>query len=394
MGEMTPRERVRAALNREEPDRVPLDLGGITTTLLRETYVNLMKYLGLEYEPVTMLSELFQTVQPHEHVLEKFSIDTRYVIPGSAAPWNRASSGGTSAPADGDIRIDEWGVTRRFIMHYFEIVENPLGQAESVGDLDSHAWPDGAKLLDLRGLKERAQYLREKTDYAVIGFTGGSSILETAWYLRGYEQLMLDMVMNKPFAHALFRKILDIRKRAAGLYLDEVGDYLDVLQMGDDLATQGGPVFSPALYREMVKPYQAELFSFIKEKCGVKIFYHTCGGVVELLDDLIEIGVDVLNPVQASAKGMGAAELKRLFGQRIAFWGGIDSQHVLPFGTPEDVCQEVQKRTRELAPGGGYVLAGVHNLQPDVPPQNIEAMYNAGLRFGRYPIGDPTTRSL
>ncbi len=143
---------------------------------------------------------------------------------------------------------------------------------------------------------------------------------------------------------------------------------------------------SPELYREMVKPYQAELFAFVKERTPAKLYYHSCGSVVQLIDDLIEIGVDALNPIQVTARGMDTAELKRRFGDRIAFWGAIDSQKVLPFGTPDDVRQEVQKRISDLAPGGGYILAGVHNLQPDISPENIIAMYEGGAEFGRYPI--------
>jgi uroporphyrinogen decarboxylase len=219
----------------------------------------------------------------------------------------------------------------------------------------------------------------------LVGYPAGS-LFEQAWYLRGYPELLMDFLLNKDFAHALFRRILEVRKQNAEIYLREVGDYLDVIQLGDDLATQNGPAMSPALYREMVKPYQAELFRFVKERTPAKLYYHSCGAVTSIVEDLIEIGVDVLNPVQASAQGMDTAELKARFGARIAFWGAIDTQRVLPFGTTEQVMAEVQQRISDLAPGGGYVLAGVHNLQPDIPPENIVAMYEEGARYGRYPL--------
>jgi len=402
MAEMTSRERVRATLSLEEPDRVPLDLGGINTTLMTGTYNNLKSYLGMGETPTRILSRIWQIVEPDEGMLQRFSIDTRYLFPRGrksepqASTRSEPSSGGQGTPASageapraGDTFIDEWGITRKFVMHYYEIAEHPLAEAETVEDIESYPWPDPAEQLDLTGLAERGRYLRDETDFAVVGYTGGASIFEMGWYLRGYEKLLVDMMIDKEMAHALFGKILEVRKKAAQMVLAETGEYLDVLQFGDDIATQEGPAFSPVLYREMVKPYQAELFGSVKEKYPVKIYYHSCGGVRDLVDDLIEIGVDALNPVQVQAKGMDTAELKRRFGGRVAFWGAIDSQHALPFGTPEDVRREVRKRIGDLAPGGGYVLAGIHNLQPDISPQNIEAMYDEGLKSGTYPIKIP-----
>ncbi len=394
MAEMTSRERVRATLSLEEPDRVPLDLGGINTTLMTGTYNNLKSYLGMGEMPTRVLSRIWQIVEPDERVLKRFSIDTRYLFPRGRKSEPPAGGQDTPAPADvapraGDTFVDEWGITRKFVMHYYEIVKHPLAEAETVEDIESYPWPDPAEQLDLTGLAERGRYLRDETDFAVVGYTGGASIFEMGWYLRGYQRLLVDMMIDKDLAHALFGKILEVRKKAAQMVLAATGEYLDVVQFGDDIATQEGPAFSPALYREMVKPYQAELFGSVKEKHPVKIYYHSCGGVRDLVDDLIEIGVDALNPVQVQAKGMDTAELKRRFGGRVAFWGAIDSQHALPFGTPEDVRREVRKRIGDLAPGGGYVLAGIHNLQPDISPQNIEAMYDEGIKSGTYPIAVP-----
>ncbi len=388
MSAMTSRERFLAALSHEEPDQVPLDLGGINTTLMVGTYQRLKGFLGMDELPTRLLSKTWQIVEPDERILERLSIDTRYIFPRlrlPQEPCHKESSSQTHQGAVEDRFMDEWGITRRFIMHYYEIAGHPLKEAGSLEDIESYPWPDPREYLLVEGLRDRASHLCQNTDYALVGYPAGS-LFEQAWYLRGYTELLMDFLLNKDFAHALFTRILEVRKQNAEIYLREVGDYLDVIQLGDDLATQNGPAMSPALYREMVKPYQAELFRFVKERTPAKLYYHSCGAVASLVEALIEIGVDVLNPVQASAQGMDTAELKARFGARIAFWGAIDTQRVLPFGTTEQVRAEVQQRISDLAPGGGYVLAGVHNLQPDIPPENIVAMYEEGARYGGYPL--------
>ncbi len=388
MSAMTPRERFVAALSHEEPDRVPLDLGGINTTLMVGTYERLKRFLGMEELPTRLLSKTWQIIEPDERTLERLSIDTRYIFPNLRYPQQPSheeiSTQAQEAVAE-DRFVDEWGITRRFIMHYYEIAGHPLRQARSLEEIDSYPWPDPGEYFLVEGLRDRARHLRHNTDYAVVGYIRGS-LFEQAWYLRGYGELLMDFLLNKDVAHALFRRILEVRKQNAEIFLREVGDHLDAIQLGDDLATQNGPAMSPGLYREMVKPYQAELFGFVKERTPARLYYHSCGAVAPLVDDLIEIGVDALNPIQVSAQGMDTAALKARFGARIAFWGAIDTQHILPFGTTEQVRAEVRRRINDLAAGGGYVLAGVHNLQPDIPPENIVAMYEEGTLYGRYPL--------
>jgi uroporphyrinogen decarboxylase len=184
----------------------------------------------------------------------------------------------------------------------------------------------------------------------------------------------------------LLSKVLEIRKKNAEIFLTEVGEYLDVFQLADDLSMQSGPLMSPKMYREMIKPYQIELFQHVKKFTKAKIYFHSCGAVTHLIDDLIEVGVDILNPIQVSAKGMETDQLKRRFGKNLCFWGAVDTSEVLPNGDVKDVRNEVHKRIQDLGPGGGYVLSSVHNMQPDIPPENIEAMYTAAREFGKYPI--------
>jgi len=383
---MTPRERVRVVLNHQEPDRVPLDLGGINTSLMLETHDNLKRKLDLGKTPTQLLSKTWQIAKTDEAILERLAVDIRYIFPEVRSAGDPPAADTASDPTPEDTFIDEWGIVRRFVKHYYEMERHPLKEASRLEDIESYSWPEPGDYFVFEGLRERARDLRETTDYAVGGYMGGGSLFEQAWYLRGYPELLIDFMVHKDFAHALLSKVLAVRKRNAELYLREAGEHLDIFQIGDDIATQEGPAMSPELYREMLKPYHAELFQYIKERTPAKLYYHSCGGITPLIDDLIEIGVDALNPIQVTAKGMNTAELKKRFGKRLIFWGGIDSQQALPFGSPEDVRAEVRRRISDLGPGGGYILSGVHNLQPDISPENILAMYDEGMRFGKYPL--------
>lgn len=388
MDGMKPRERVIAALEHQDPDRVPLDLGGINSSLMVQTYKNFIEYLDMPYEAVKLRSKVWQTVQIPEPILEHFSIDTRYIFPDvvfeSAGDSSKEEKEENNTTNKDDVFVDEWGVKREFILHYYEIVEHPLKDANTVEDIEKYPWPDPKKFLVLDGLRKKAKHLHENTDYAIGGSIGGGIIYELSWYLRGFTELLLDLQINKDFIHALYSKIVEIRKETMDLFLGEVGEYLDFFQIGDDLALQNTVLMQPELYREMIKPYQANVIEFIKERTKAKIYYHSCGAVSPMLNDLIEIGVDAINPVQVSAKNMDPKDLKQAYGDNITFWGGIDSQNILPKGTTDEVRAAVRDTIDELAPGGGYILAGVHNLQPDVPPENIVAMYEEAAQYGAH----------
>ena len=196
----------------------------------------------------------------------------------------------------------------------------------------------------------------------------------------------MDMIANPKLTTAIMDKMLEFYISFWGEMLPIVGPYVQVIKLGDDLGMQSGPLISPDLFRSMIKPRERELIAFIKKRTDAKIFFHSCGSIYEFIPDLIEIGVDVLNPIQVSAKDMDTKRLKQEFGDRLAFWGAVDTQQVLPFGSPEDVVAEVKKRIGDLAPGGGYILSSVHNIQAKVPPENIETMFDAALRYGEYPI--------
>ena len=373
---MTHRERVVKALRHQPTDRVPFDLGSTrVSSITVGAYEPLKQHFGITQENV-LTDQMQQTVRVDEAILEALDIDTRIVLPG---PPDQSSA---AMLPDGRWR-DEWGVLRRPQPqgYYWELDECPLAGEPSRAVLEDYPWPDPDDPGRYRGLAEEARHLRENTDYAVVGHAPGGWV-HIAQYLRGFEGWYLDLASRPDFAVALMTRVRDLTQRMAEHFLQAVGPYLDVVAVGDDIATQLGPMVSPSMYRDLIKPLQQEQFDFLHAHTDAPVFYHTCGSIYALLPDLIEIGVDILNPVQVTAAEMGdTARLKREFGAHLCFWGGIDTQHVLPHGTPEDVRAEVQRRLADLAPGGGYVLNAVHNIQPDVSVENILAMYEAGREW-------------
>jgi uroporphyrinogen decarboxylase len=339
-------------------------------------------------EPI-VISRAGQIAVPHEEVMRRLDVDIRglYYRP---LPVDTGKDLG-----DGRI-INEWGVTLNKPQGglYYDIVESPLKEA-TIADLEGYDWPDPLDPGRFEGLEEEAEYLYRETDYGLVGPGYETGLFEDAWALRGFESFLVDLILNPDFVHALLRRVLDVRKAMMGRFLELVGQYLDVVYIADDVAMHTGPLMSPDTYRRLVKPYQKEFFQFTKERTEAKLFYHCCGNVVPLLEDFIEMGVDIMNPVQVSAREMDTKALKARFGDRVSFWGAIDTQHVLPGGSMEEVREEVRRRVIDLAPGGGYVLAAVHNVQPDVPPENLCIMFEQAIEVGRYPLSiHGTWRSL
>lgn len=378
MQEMLPRERVLASLKHQEPDRIPLDLGGYATTIEAAPFLELKKYLGKKWE--TRCFTAFSVEIPEE-LLIQLGIDTRYIR------MKRLKSSRVPRQADHFV-VDEWGTIWRKPESglYWDPVDFPLKNA-TINDLETYEWPDPDDPRRIEGLREKVMDLRERTDYAIIADPPHLGIFEAAWVLlRGPEQFFVDMVLNKPFVKALMEKLADIYIRLYKNYLDAVGGYIDIIGVSDDLGTENGPLISLSSYREQIRPYQKKLWKFIKEHTSAYLFLHSCGSVYNFMPDLIELGVDILNPVQVAAKDMNSKRLKKEFGDKLTFWGGIDSQQILPFGSVVDVEEEVKKRIADFAPGGGYVLAAVHNIQKGVRPENILKMYQTACKYGKYPI--------
>ncbi|MHB1417629.1 MAG: uroporphyrinogen decarboxylase family protein [Chloroflexota bacterium] len=384
---MRSRDRVLAALNHEEPDRVPIDLGSTgVTSITKRAYVGLRRELGLPAEDVEVIDLVQQLPSVGEDVLAALGVDTR------ALRVNPPGGRGPEILDEGDYLAfyDEFGAKLRMPKqdgYYFDWTDSPLAEPRPEA-LAALPWPDPDDPSRYAGLRERARALYEETDYALVGVMplGGDLMLRLR-QVRGFAEGLMDLLVNEDFAEVFLDKVTDLALRSWSHFLAEVGEYIQVAVMAEDLGTQTGPLVSPSLYRRLIKPRQAHIVQLIKQKSRAKVFLHSCGAVYDFLPDLVEVGFDILNPVQLAAAGMGdTARLKREFGRHLVFWGGAcDIQRVLPFGSAEQVREETCRRVRDLAPGGGFVLAASHNIQADVPSANVVAMFAAGRDCGRYP---------
>ncbi|MFW6171193.1 MAG: uroporphyrinogen decarboxylase family protein [Planctomycetota bacterium] len=373
------RDRVRQALNHQEPDRVPFDLSSTqVTTISNAAYVRLRRHLELPPAEPNTMDVVQQVCVPHDDVMQRFQVDTRGVFPLVSVNWN------VDIQEEGDERtfVDEWHCKYRMPKNngcYFSLCASPLDGAkltrESVDRLD---WPDPADPQRWADLREQAERFRDAGYAAVLrGLCAG--ILEMACRLRPMDTLLMDLAMGDSAAIHLLAKLTELKGRFWEAALDDLGDVVDVVVEADDYGTQQSMLVSPEMYRRLLKPLQAELFRVIRQRLPDGfIFFHSCGNVRTLIPDFIEIGVDILNPVHVKATGMEPKALKRDFGRDISFWGGgVDTQGVLPHGTTHDVREDVRRNVSALAPGGGYIFNTVHNIQADVPPENIVAMLEA-----------------
>ncbi len=382
---MTSRERVWKALNHNIPDRVPIDLGGFQTGIHKKAYAELLAHLDISDE-ITILDPVQQLAKPCEEVLQRFNVDIRYICAHSPDSFK---SGIEQNIRDGklwhDLK-DEFGVIWSMPddqQLYMDISHHPLADA-GVKDIEDYPFPDGSDSTRFTGVRQQALEMREETPYAISTGIGGV-VYEICWYMRGLERWFMDMLENIDFCEALLDQTLKFWIDYYTGFMAEVGDIIDIVMVGDDLAGQYGPLFSPDFYRKVVKPRHKKLIQHIKSLTSAKIWYHTCGGCVEYIPDLIDNGIDILNPVQISAAKMDPQSLKNTFGKDIVFWGGgIDSQHILPFARPDEIREHVRKNIEIFKSGGGYVFNSVHNIQAGVPPENIVAMYDAAYEFGFY----------
>jgi uroporphyrinogen decarboxylase len=369
---MKPRERVLAALNYQPVDRVPIDLGATpNTTLCAGAYERLTALLGVTVPPAREMSRSLNTVYVDEAVLRRLPVDTRPVFPRPAAT-------GSARWLDERTYVDGWGVTlqRPADRQQYDVLTHPLAQA-TLSDLEHYPWPDGSHSNGYAGLGDEARHLRQTTDYALCGCTLSTSVFDRCWMLRGLEQFLVDMLTDGAFVVALLDRVSAVQFRRSVAYLAEVGPYLDAITICDDMGSQNGPLIRPALYRELIKPYHRRYVQLLKAHSSAKVIMHSCGSIVDLIEDYIEVGVDAVNPVQVTAAGMALPDLVARFGGRITFWGGIDTQRLLPYGMPDDVRRAVRETLAVVGREGGYVLAAVHNIQDDVPPDNVWAMLDA-----------------
>jgi uroporphyrinogen decarboxylase len=382
------RDRLVRALNHQPPDRVPLDLGSHPNASIHvNAYQELKSHLGIKSE-TKMLHRWMQVALVDEEVLRLFDIDTR-----------RLALGKRDVPLERDLDdityIDQWGVVRSKPPSalYFEVIKSPLAGEISISDVVQYAWPDPHDRGITRGLRKRAQALRQRTDFAVV-VTVPSAFVHYTQFIRGFEDWYIDCVNDVRLIETLFDAVLEINIASVQEILREVGDLVDVVVTADDLGDQRGTIVSPDTFKKLIKPRLKRYFDEIHRLTDAKLLFHTCGSIFNILLDFIEIGVDVLNPVQVSAANMDTIRLKKVAGEKLAFWGAIDTLQVLPYGLTSDVRDEVKRRISDLGGGGGYVLSAVHNIQPGVPPENICQIFQAAQEFGEYSSQNPKVKAL
>jgi uroporphyrinogen decarboxylase len=374
---MNSRERVEMALNHQEPDRLPVDLGAtVMTSLNVQAYRNLRQYLGFKPVEVRIADVVQQLVYVDDDVRDYVQVDVRGVNPNASQASARILIS-DDMPAYRHF-YDEWGIGWKMPKDdglYYDVFHHPLRGLEPA-DLDRYPWPDPADPARFIGMREQVRHAVEDEGQAVI--VGGlcAGFIEMAGWMRGYEDYLIDIASNQAFLEKFFDKILEQKMAYWEKMLAEVGDLVTAVLESDDMGSQQDMLFSPRAYRKLVKPYHTKLYHFIKSHSRAKVFFHSCGSIRKVIPDLIEAGVDILNPVQVSAVGMDSAELKREFSKDLSFWGGgVDTQHVLGDGSTQEVKDEVQRRIDDLAPGGGFIFATVHAIQRNVPPQNMVAVW-------------------
>jgi uroporphyrinogen decarboxylase len=397
---MTSRERVLAALNHKQPDRVPVDLGGsICTSINVMAYQELKRRLGFSDSRSRVgniqlfVSEVEEEVRRMLHA-DVVALDRLEAAPGvvnSGSYKERTLPNGDRAffPKDFEpvVRDDgTWELYHEGIMkgrlspHSGSFVPThfPL-QGATMDELEAY---DFSPINDaeLEQLGRKAKAIHEHTDYAVFGWLDGS-VFEATHYLLGFDEAMYRLAADIPFMTRLFERLTEQAVRNVELHLEAVGEYIQVIGFYDDFGIQTGPMISPLQFRKLIKPHLKSIYDRVHALSDARVFLHTCGSVYEFMEDFIEIGVDILNPVQTSAVHMEPEILKEEFGDRIVFWGGgCDVQRVLPLGSPEDVRRDVRRRIEVLGRDGGFVFAPIHNIVAGVPPENIAAMYDEASR--------------
>lgn len=378
----TSRERVLAVLNHDIPDRVPIILGASNATgISMPTYLKLSKFLGVQVEEKYLYDwpEL-GTAAMDESILERLRSDVRGVFDREPAHIREMNE----KRAPGSTYFNSWGVgsVEGDPGTWFPAV-HPLAESHSIADIESYPWPDMDDPTRVAHVKEEAQKLAAENKYAILATPWLLFPLERAYAMQRMDRFMLNIGRHPGFAQALVARIAECCKTLMGHFLRECGDNIDMIKIGDDLGMQNSLLLSPKMYREILKPIHADYISFIKARTKAKVFFHTDGDVFPLIPDFIEMGVDILNPIQTSAGKMSNLdELKKQFGKNIIFCGAIDTHRVLPFGSPEDVRAEVKRVINVLGKNGGYMLASVHTIMSDVPPENVLAMVDAVDEFG------------
>ncbi|MFX0100456.1 MAG: uroporphyrinogen decarboxylase family protein [Candidatus Hodarchaeota archaeon] len=385
---MNSRKRVLATLNREVPDRVPIDMGGNQSSIHIVAYKRLLDHLGIHDDNIRYNDIIQHIAFPCEELLERFEIDTRFIRP----PGSLLAEDHELETEKGWIGLYDalgvfWGYNSETPVEdirYLDPVIHPLKECKNINDIREYDWPDGKDKKPLAGLKEFAKTMREKTDFALVTPVIGC-VFEYCTFMFGFTKALRFLRTKPEIIVATMEELLKYWMDYSMTFLDEVGDNVDVVCINGDLAEQAGPIMNPNSYEKVIKPIEMKLSKRIHEKLDVKINYHCCGSTPLLLDHFADIGYDAYNPVQISAYDMNPCSLKKRFGSRISFWGGAcNTQATLPFGTPKQIREEVKYNMNCLKKGGGYVASNIHNITAEVPPENIVAMFDAIREFRDY----------
>lgn len=387
---MNSRQRAKMALNHQEPDKIPFDLGGtVLTSINIHSYRKLRKILGLPEKEIQVMDMFQQIAVVDEDVRQALGVDVRNVAPRSSATHNIVIN--TTDLPGYDFFHDEWDIGWRMPQdngHYYDMFHHPLASATTIEDIKNFNWPNPTDPARFEGLRERAKFVaKERGELVILGGLSAGFIELTAW-MRGFAKFYPDLVTNLEWLTYLMDTIIDLKLAYWEIALPLVGEYADVVQEADDLAGQFGLLISPDIYRKIIKPRHQKIMDFIKARTDAKIFFHSCGAIREIIPDMIEVGIDIINPVQVSATGMESSALKRDFGNEMTFWGGlVDTQGVFTDGTPDQVRDEVKRRIDDFGKDGGFIAAAVHNIQANVPAENIVAMWETLQELGNYGPG-------
>lgn len=384
MSEMTSRQRVLKTLSHKEPDRIPFDLGStLVTGITKNAYINLARCLGEEANQVQLYDTIQQLPVVQENILKRLEVDIRGLIPNFARkkPPLENKEGSFSF-------TDEWGVKWKMPKGalYFSMADCPFSGNVSEKDIDDFPWPDPSNPALFDTLEEKAKDYHQ-AGYAVILENLCAGIFEMSCRVRGTEQFYMDLVMNQGIACRLLDKFTELKIQFYKAASAKLGNYVQFIREVDDLAGQDALLMSPQMYRDLIKPRHKQLFEAQRQYFPPPfyVWFHSDGAIYDIIPDFIEIGVDVLNPIQLTAKGMDPEKLKAEYGKDISFWGGgVNTQHILVKANPNQVSQNVKERIEQLAPGGGFVFGTVHNIQDDVPVENITAMIETFKKLRNY----------
>lgn len=375
---MSRREDFQKTLRHETPERLILDLGGNPLSSMDgRSQFKLLDFLGYSYTMPDSRDLDYGTIRRmDDRILTYLDTDTRSVgtiLKPRKSQYKKLSS---------EDYIDEWGIQRHFSGVYWDIVKPPLRDA-TVEDLDKYPWPDPDSLdpKELDAIRDRAKDLYENTDYVICGEHPVYGIFELGCWMCGFEDFLYRTLAEPEFVHRFFEIILDYQKKVIDAYYGAIGPYIHYTSSGDDFATQAAPFISPKSFRELIKPYLQERIRYTKQYTSAAFLHHSCGNVFTLIPDLVDAGVEILNPIQPVSAVMAPENLKAVYGDQITFHGGLDTQAVLPNGNEETITAAVENLIHAMEPNGGYIFAAAHNIQEDVPPENVVLAFQAARKI-------------